>query len=136
VLVAYQEAMKGAFDAANSAAEFTATVAAAAITAYGALIGLVQPQSTAAPVHVAWPFVPFGAALVAAVTSRLISVPIKIENDLNNITSSLKSHIWWKRFIAILAAVAVFAGVVVAGWIVASTYPVAAVSTPSPTPSR
>src|SRR6266508_2261604 len=132
LLAAYQEAMKGALDAANTAAEFLATVAAAAITGYAALIGLVQPQNVAAPVVVGLPFVFFAIALVLAVVSRLVSVPITIENDLSKIEGLLTGRISSKRRIAVATLVVMLAGIVFSGYLIATTYPRPAAPSPSP----
>ena len=123
LLGAYQEAMKGAFDAANRAAEFIATVGVAAVTGFGALIGLVQPKTSAAPLVVALPFLFFAVAMAFAVVSRLVAVPITVENDLTNIVRTLKDRIKWKRGLAIAALGVVLVGVVFAGVLIATTYP-------------
>jgi hypothetical protein len=127
--------MKGAYEAANKAAEFIATVGIAAITGFGALIGLVQPRSAAAPVVVGLPFLFFAASIALAVASRLVAVPVSTESDLANIKQMLIHSIALKRSLAIGALIVVLGAVVFSGFLIAATYPQPGGAAPSPKPT-
>src|SRR5712692_3665954 len=134
VLAAYQEAMKGAVEATNRAAEVLTTVAIAAITAYGALVTLIQPKAAPAPVLAGLPFVIFAAAVVVAVWSRLIGVPITTESNLDNIQKTLGDKVARKRRLAIFALIIVAAGIVFSGFLITSIYPAGTTAPPAPSP--
>lgn len=74
VLDAYKEAIKGALDSADAAAEAIATASFSIATAYGALLGLVRPKDASVAVPLVTPIFIFAAVAVLALIARSLGV--------------------------------------------------------------
>jgi hypothetical protein len=138
LLAAYTEAVKAALEAANKSAELIATAAFSIATAYGALVGLVAPKQSQAPIIVGLPFAALAAAVIAGLVGRMMALSLNVANDVDAIRRALEGAITRKRWAAGIALGAVAIGLVMAGYVVVTTYggataPASTSPTPSPT---
>jgi hypothetical protein len=123
VLDAYKEAIKGALESADAAAEAVATASFSIATAYGALLGLVKPKDAAVAVPLVTPILIFALAAVVALVSRSLGVKTSLTpNTVDGVSSDISNTVWAKRIGTWLALFALAAALIVAGLLVQAAY--------------
>jgi hypothetical protein len=134
VMGAYTEAMKGSITAADNAAAAVTTAGFSLATAYGALIGIVQPKAAAGPVALAWPFLGFAVAALLGLAARFFGTSFELKDSLPQIVTHLKDVVRWKQILGGIGATILVVTLVLAGILVSAAYG-NSVPAPSPIPS-
>lgn len=122
VLDAYREAIKGMLASADSAAEKVLTGAFSLATAYGALVALVKPETSAAPVVVGVPFLLFGLAALAGMWALSAGVAIESTDDVDAVRTAVATVNDTKRFRTAASVVVLAAAVVISGGVIVISY--------------
>jgi hypothetical protein len=118
----YKAASKEALGSADSVADKVVTAGFSIGTAYGAVIALVSPKDTPAPLVAALPFVFLAGAIALALYAQSIPVPVEAEDRLDRLTDAVTETVQKKRVFDWLALGALVLGVLVAGIIIADKY--------------
>lgn len=119
VMDSYKEAIKGALESADSAAEAVTTGSFSVATAYAALLGLVTAETDVAPVPAILPIFLFAGAALAALIARSLGVRTGLHpNTVEGVSNDISRTIWAKRIgawvgIGLLVLALGLAGVVV-----------------------
>lgn len=127
VLDAYKEAIKGALESADAAAQAIATASFSIATAYGALLGLVKPKDAAVAVPLVTPILIFAAAALLALIARSLGVRTALQpNTVAGVANDIGRTVWAKRIVGWVALAALAAALIVAGLLVEAAYAPAA----------
>lgn len=119
---AYTEAVKGALDAATSAADKVLTAVFTLATVYAAYIGLVKPDKTAAPINVGAPFLALAIVGIAAMLALVIGVGAGEQRTVEDVRKALSNVTMTKQILAGVAVVAVVVALGLATLVVINTY--------------
>ena len=118
----YQDALKTSLKTADTTSNLILTTAFSILTGYGAILALVSPKDSPAPVTVAVPPAILSAAVLLALAATTRSVELADHGDLTKVIGTVKRTRWWKRFLNVLAVVMLTLGLALAGVIIARTY--------------
>jgi hypothetical protein len=118
----YKAASKDSLSSATSVADKIVTAAFSIGTAYGAVIALVAPKDTPAPLVAAIPFALLALAIVSALYAQSIAVAVAGTDDLDSLTSAVNDTAHKKRKWGRIALALLTAGIIATGIIIREEY--------------
>jgi hypothetical protein len=118
----YKTSAGTALSDADSFGDKIVTAAASLATAYGAVIALVSPEDTAAPLLAAAPFALLALAVAAGLYAQSIGVSIDETNELKVIRTRIATAVSDKRSAGHVGLVFLIVGVALAGYIINESY--------------
>ena len=118
----YKTAITTALASVNGVCDKIVTAAFSVATAFGAVVALVAPKESPAPLLMALPFLLFAAAVALALYAQSIAVAPIARNTVEDAESSVKTAVDDKQWLARAAIILLVAGMASAAWVIYKTY--------------